>query len=140
MSDIKLLKFVKSLSPRDQLFFLLMRDYMRAAEANASEEYMEENCRLYQDAILRLKSVEEIAQKHPIYESQPVRNDKAEPSISKDHKPLGIVEQMRAIDVTDKNFDDKLGEWASSLSLESDPDDPKKKDHNKSDLSSDDEK
>lgn len=96
---IKLLKFVDTLPPKDQLFFLLMRSCLDTANLCGDKELIEANMRLYQNALKRLISHD-------------------------DQKEITSVEQKRVdpLALIDKQLDDKLGEWASSFTVDSDPD------------------
>lgn len=160
-----IVNFIKTMSPRDRTFYLLMRSYERDLNAVVkqhplSNEHMRESlccvAEMYESALLPLIALDN---KSPIYDNQFKRNENAEPSSGStlDHRNIVVdssnlnIETRRSLNGSQtvplsKNFDEfaeNLGPWASSFSSNSEesvhPEDiVNERTHNNSDLSSND--
>ena len=105
--ELAMIKFIKTLSDQNRIFYLLMRAYEHdLARPCNSRELIAELSNMYEVEIRKILNPTENI---PIYDNQPSNNDKAEPS-STDSKlqPTSKFEH--------DEFAPVLGEWASSFS------------------------
>lgn len=142
-TEVTFLRFLKKLSYRDRKLYILLESYRSAlTKYNDADELLQTEASSLLSAFFETEIYKllESSVNPPIYESH--RNDRAERSVS-----LKKPDKLSLIRDIDKQFDEKIGEWASSFSddekdvtEEQQPIDAlTKRLSNASDLSSDDE-
>lgn len=145
-AEVTFLRFLKKLSPRDRKLYILLESYRNSLTKfnNANDVSQVEAASLFSEFFeSEISKLLESSIQYPIYESH--RNDKAERSVSVKKSVINKPDKLSVIRDIDKQFDEKLGEWASSFSDSEDnpedepPVDVTKRIANASDLSSEDE-
>lgn len=161
-AEVTFLRFLNKLSTRDRKLYILLESYRNSLikfnDANEVSQF--EASSLFSDFFeSEISKLLESSILYPIYESH--RNDKAERSVSVKKSLINKPDKLETsrfliqnpsrdfklsvIRDIDKQFDEKLGEWASSFSDSEDnpedepPVDVTKRITNASDLSSEDE-
>jgi len=104
-SDLIILNFIKTLPENQKLIYLLLRGYKKDLYELSDDETELRNVlsELYQTQInlsLNLKS----ETKNDLYSKAP------------ESKSLNIIDKLAAVTIADKLLNEKLGNWASSLS------------------------
>jgi len=134
--ELSMIQFLKKLPQRERNFYLLMNSYNLHLNnlSHCNNETQQEGSKLlsefFESEILKLVVNEVQSTPAPFYENHITIDEKAEKSTSE-------INKFKIVNLADKEFNEKLGEWASSFSNSDDENDTNEKRlANESDLSS----
>jgi hypothetical protein len=112
-ADTVIHKFLKTLSTRDRHFFIVMETYKQSlVKLQDHDEYNSIISNMFEPLILKLLSYNDKSS-HENYGGKQIQDEDVEKSIKK---------KLKAVKQTDHEFDEKLGDWASSFSKSGDED------------------
>lgn len=119
--ELKIFSLLKTLPAKERNFYFMMQAYEHALTNlnNYNDKERVEPSKLISEFFIN-EITRILSHKSPVYNSQDTQNDHAEKSETVDK--IQVIEVMQAIKATDSHFDDKLGQWASSFSNESESD------------------